>query len=435
MRRSKVLLLLAFLMSVFVSVGGCRAATEPAASTALDTYVHAPDSSFQWKSISSSKTIDVLSLTSQTWQNSAWKHQLTVVIPTRNEFPGTALLLIGVGGSPQEMQPLQILANGSGCMVVGLSQVPNQPLWGRSEDALIAYTFQQFMETGDKTWPLLLPMTKSVTAAMDALQEYSKTSSAPITKFIVGGASKRGWTTWLTGAEDKRVIGIVPMVYDNLNLPKQLPHQKEMLGDYSSQIGDYTKLDLPHQLFTPRGQELGQIVDPYVYRDRLTMPKLIVNGSNDPYWTVDSLNLYYNDLVGPKNVFYVPNAGHSMNAEKGLSGALYLLGTIQSWARIVASGKTPPVVNLEVKDIVDGKHFIASVLGGTAGSLYVAKSATKDFRQSTWVPVVMNNVNGQFQADVKTPESGYIAVFSQLVLPGTSSLPMRLSSPMTWWGK
>ena len=440
MRRTKVLLLLTLLLSVLVPISGCHAATEAAASNALDAYIHAPDASYQWKKVSSSKTADVLSLTSQTWQGHVWKHNLTIAKPSRNEFPGTALLLINVDGGNDGERLLGMLANGTGCMVVGLSAVPNQPLYdGKKEDALIAYTFQKFMETGDQTWPLLLPMTKSVTAAMDAVQDYSKSTDAPIEKFIVGGASKRGWTTWLTGAEDKRVIGIVPMVYDNLNLPKQLPHQLEMLGSYSSQIGDYTKLDLPHQLATPHGMELVKIVDPYFYRDRLTMPKLIINGSNDPYWTVDSLNLYYNDLAGAKNVFYIPNAGHKLNMTDdagniNISGAFYLLGTIQGWARIVAAGKTPPVVDLKVTTTAEGKRFITSVAGGTTGALYVAKSVTKDFRQSTWTPVVMKKVDGHFEADVKTPESGYVAVFAQIVLPGTPGLPMRLSTPMTVWG-
>lgn len=439
MRRLKVLLHLFLLANVLLPVSGCLAADTSSAPKPLDTYVHAPDSSFQWKLLSTNNDVTDLQLTSQTWQGGKWNHQLTIVKPDQNIAPDTALLLIDVGGTPDMVQLLRLLANGSGTTVVGLSEVPNQPLYERSEDALIAYTFQKFMDTGDATWPLLLPMTKSATAAMDAVQEYSKSTSAPITKFIVGGASKRGWTTWLVAAEDKRVIGIVPMVYDNLNLAKQLPHQKEMLGDYSSQIGDYTQLDLPHQMLTPRGQELTQIVDPYFYRERITMPKLIVNGANDPYWTVDSLNLYYNDLVGPKNVFYVPNAGHSMNMANGsgginLQGIFYLVGTVQSWVRIVASGKTPPEVNLNVKDQPDGKHFSVNADGATTGALYVAHSATKDFRKSTWIPVVMKKVNGKFEADVKNPESGYVAVFGQLTLPGTPSLPMRLSTPMTVWG-
>jgi len=116
------------------------------------------------------------------------------------------------------------------------------------------------------------------------------------------------------------------------------------------------------------------------------------------------------------------------------SGVLNLLGTIQSWARIVASGQTPPDVNLNVKDTANGKHFTASVIGGTSAELWLAKSASRDFRQSTWVSSPMQNINGHFEGDVKTPESGYVAVFAQLTLPGTASLPMHLSTPMTVWG-
>jgi PhoPQ-activated pathogenicity-related protein len=46
------------------------------------------------------------------------------------------------------------------------------------------------------------------------------------------------------------------------------------------------------------------------------MPKLIVNGSNDRYWSTDSLSLYWDGLQGPKYVSTVPNAGHLLGDMK-----------------------------------------------------------------------------------------------------------------------
>lgn len=40
-----------------------------------------------------------------------------------------------------------------------------------------------------------------------------------ISKFVVAGASKRGWTTWTTAAVDKRVIAAVRQFIRSCNLP------------------------------------------------------------------------------------------------------------------------------------------------------------------------------------------------------------------------
>ena len=48
---------------------------------------------------------------------------------------------------------------------------------------------------------------------MDTVTDYvQKKFSNTVSTFIIVGASKRGWTTWTTGAVDKRVIAIVPIV-------------------------------------------------------------------------------------------------------------------------------------------------------------------------------------------------------------------------------
>lgn len=38
-----------------------------------------------------------------------------------------------------------------------------------------------------------------------------------VEKFLVSGASKRGWTAWLVGGVDDRVVAIAPIVMDMLN--------------------------------------------------------------------------------------------------------------------------------------------------------------------------------------------------------------------------
>src|SRR4029077_2674730 len=116
---------------------------------------------------------------------------------------------------------------------------------GKTEDNLIAETFVRYLETKDGAWPLLFPMVKSLVKGMDAIQEFSaKEWGAKTEKFIVGGASKRGWTTWLTAASDPRVLAITPMVIDTLNMGRQLPHQLECFGHYSDEIKPYTSRGL-----------------------------------------------------------------------------------------------------------------------------------------------------------------------------------------------
>lgn len=158
--------------------------------------------------------------------------------------------------------------------VAVITHVPHQPIFdGKVEDQIIAYTFEKFLKTGDPEWPLLLPMVKIAVRGMDATQEYADQNWAlKINSFIVTGASKRGWTTWLTGAVDKRAVAIAPMVIDVLNMAEQMRLQKASFGKPSEQISDYSERGLTEQLESTEAEALRSIVDPYSYRARLTHP-------------------------------------------------------------------------------------------------------------------------------------------------------------------
>ena len=70
-------------------------------------------------------------------------------------------------------------------------------------------------------------MTGAALAAMDALEVIAAGAwGVSLRGFVVTGASKRGWTSYLTAAAaPARVLGLVPMVFDVLDLPRQLAHQ------------------------------------------------------------------------------------------------------------------------------------------------------------------------------------------------------------------
>ena len=391
-------------------------------SADLLSYVARPEPAARWEMQNQTQNpmgaIYDLHLVSQVWQGITWEHRLQVVRPTNVEFPDTAIILItGGGGSDAETQMALMLATAAGMPMAILYHIPNQPLFdGKNEDDLIAHTFVQYLQTGDDTWPLLFPMTKSAVKAMDALEAFSEQAwDERLEHFIVTGASKRGWTTWLTGAADGRVKAIMPMVIDNLNLAAQMPHQIETWGKYSEMIDDYTSRGLQELLTSEAGQKLSAMVDPYTYRERITMPKLLINGTNDRYWTLDALNLYWDDLAGEKSVLYVPNSGH------GLEDLGRVLASAGAFARLVAADKPLPNPRWEHDD-ANGNARLTITSPNTTdvvhpvptrANLWVARSETKDFRDAKWESSAMSEAGGGFVGEVQMPTNGYLALFGE----------------------
>jgi PhoPQ-activated pathogenicity-related protein len=305
---------------LFACIVSTAVAAGQAAPDELSKYIAKPEPAYAWKlgdkAETDGGTTVAIKMTSQTWQGITWEHDLQLFVPKGMTDPA-GILLFNTGGVPSAFTAIlgQEMARKVKAPVAILYGIPKQPLFGgKKEDALIAETFVQYLDTGDATWPLLFPMTKSVVKAMDTLQAYAKQEwKKEVKKFVVTGASKRGWTSWLTAATgDERVVGIAPMVIDTLNFGKQMPHQVEAYGKYSEMIKDYEERKLLPLPDTDAARELWLMVDPWAYRGKLQVPKLLIHGTNDPYWTQDALRLYWDDLPGQKHVRYVPNAGHDL---------------------------------------------------------------------------------------------------------------------------
>ena len=389
--------------------------------TDLDKYVKKADKSFAWKLLrtrdaAGGKVYDI-ELTSQTWHEIVWKHDLQVFVPADTK-PGSTLFLWNQGGKPSLGSTFLALdlAKKMKAPVCFLFGIPNQPLFGgKKEDALIAETFVRYLDTKDPSWPLLFPMTKSLVKAMDVLQAFAKEEwKVEVKKFVVAGASKRGWTTWLTGVADPRVKAIIPMVIDTLNMQKQMPHQVKSYGAYSEMIRDYTARKLAPPPKTPEGQKLWQMVDPWVYRERLTMPKLIINGTNDPYWTQDALNLYWDDLKGDKWIAYVPNAAHNL-AQKKADGSIdqdRAGNLMAAFSRAYIHDK--PLPKLTWKHADSGEQARITVKSDTAPTavrLWKATAPTLDFRKAKWQSVDVDFSKGQASTLVPRPVEGHAVFF------------------------
>ncbi len=304
-------------------------------NTALPCYLAKPDNSFSWAlhhmekqriaTRSGQSTVSVYSLvmTSQSWNpgdNSAspqtisyevnyplWQHRINIFVPSSINTT-TALLYINGGIiHPDPDQPSRkvtedlnfaAIAANSHSIVINLKDIPNQFLsFSKSgflkEDDLIAFTWRQFLNdpVSNIDWPLQLPMVKSAIRAMDMAQIFLKEHTIPVEQFVVSGGSKRGWTAWLSAAMDKRVVAVVPMVIDVLNIRKSMDHHQNAYGFWAPAIKSYHSLML--KLNDPDMEKLFTIVDPLNYRRLLHIPKYIVTASADDFFLPDSSQFYF----------------------------------------------------------------------------------------------------------------------------------------------
>jgi len=423
--------ILILLFTTFLAVS-CQNKTVPVVNVtpenALQSYLDNGDDSFKWEVQDSTNTDGArlyrIVFTSQTWRDTAWNHELTVIVPDSVKY-NDALLFITGGSISNSFQPnthkwdkeeivaLGEVAKTNKAVVAIIWQVPNQPRYGgKTEDELISMTFHNFQKDSDYTWPLLFPMTKSAIRAMDAVQEFAaQKNNYLVNQFVVTGGSKRGWTSWLTGAHDKRVKAIAPMVIDVLNMPTNVEYHKTTWGDYSIQIEDYVNLGIAQQVATPEGKKLVKMVDPYSYRQMLTMPKMLFMGTNDEYWPVDAVKNYIDSIPGDNHICYTPNAGHDLGDRK-----TYLAGISAFFGTTITNGVYPKCdykIAEENGKIILTIQATAEILEDAI--LWSASSNDREFRDKVWTSVSLGKANvAEFSHEIEYPAEGFKAFYLDL---------------------
>ena len=426
-----------------------------AQSPALDNYVALEDTSFSFYAADtfygSNYTVYIIYMSSQSWRDSSevdrtlWEHWADVIIPD-NVYYDKALLFINGGSNhpnpPDDVEEeLATIATLSNSIVIDFGMVPNEPLTfsdeteSRTEDEIIAYTWDKFLYGGDETWILQLPMVKSVVKAMDMVQLFTAGLHNPIeiNQFVLSGASKRGWTTWLTSAVDDRVCAMVPAVFDALNIVQSFKHHYGAYGFWAPAVGDYEEIGIFDWLIYPEIYDLMAVVDPLEYKDGYTLPKFLIHATGDEFF-IPSSRFYFDELPGQSYQRYVPNASHGL--DQAIEDVVY---SLLAFYKAILNDYSLPEFSWEIQD--DGSIRFESISSPVQVKLWQATNENAfDFRYMTigpaWEDSILTDLgDGVYIAEVSEPDSGWIAFFIEAIYLGIGQFSYKFSSDVSFLPK
>jgi PhoPQ-activated pathogenicity-related protein len=200
------------------------------------------------------------------------------------------------------------------------------------------------------------------------------------------------------------------------------------VGFWAQAVGDYTRHKVHERFDTPQYARLLEIVDPYSYRDRLTMPKYVVNSAGDQYFPPDSSKFYFDDLKGPKYLRYVPNTNHSLAGSDASEGILAFYRAVLTDAALPKfSWKVQPEGSIRVR--TETKPLEVSLWQATNPKardfrlLSIGKAYTKS--------ALKGDSEGNYVAKVEKPAAGWMAFFVELVFDsGDLKAPFKFTTPV-----
>jgi PhoPQ-activated pathogenicity-related protein len=271
-------------------------------------------------------------------------------------------------------------------------------------------------------------MTKSVVRAMDAITGYCRNDSGlgiEIGRFVLVGASKRGWTAWTAAAVDRRVVAVVPLVIDLLNIENSFEHHYRAYGFWAPAIAAYQASGIMRWAGTPELAALLRIEDPFAYRDRLIIPKFMINSAGDQFFRPDSSRFYFDALPGEKYLRYVPNTDHSLRGSDAQESAL-------AFYQAIVAEEPRPKFSWSFEP--DGSIAVEVETRPVAAVLWQATNHNaRDFRLEAIGPAYRRSVvepdgRGRYLGKIPEPSRGWTAYFIELTFPSRGFLPFKFTT-------
>jgi PhoPQ-activated pathogenicity-related protein len=210
------------------------------------------------------------------------------------------------------------------------------------------------------------------------------------------------------------VVAIAPIVSDLLNLQRSFAHHWSCYGFWAEVLEPYEELGIFNWLDDPRADTLMTIVDPWQYRARLDLPKLIITAAGDDFFVHDSIQFYLDDLPGETYVRTVPNTNHYLDGAE----AEVLTNTVPYYDAILTN-QSRPSFSWTLND--DGSTTVTTATTPLAVYLWQADNpTTRDFRQvtigNTWTQTTLTQQSpGVYHAAPGTPAAGWRSYFVEVV--------------------
>ena len=176
---------------------------------------------------------------------------------------------------------------------------------------------------------------------------------------------------------------------------------------------------------TDEFKTLMSYVEPYYFKEKLTMPKYLINAGSDEFFSTDSWRFYFDELLGDKLLRYVPNTNHSLEGR-------YLNDDLISYFHRIVNDIKMPSLNWKLNN--DSIDVILDYNGNYSVSVWNAKNDNgRDFRLwqegELWKKSsVKKSIDNTYKILLNNESTGYEAIMMEFILDPESDFPFVIST-------